>query len=94
MTFSINNKLVFFDSFQFLNSSSESLENFFWKNSSKYLSQEFDGELLDLVKQKGFYPYEYMNGFKKFRLYSIDKFYSSFNGKTFNNENYKHVPKV
>ena len=94
MTFSINNKLVFFDSFQFLNSSSESLEIFFGKNSSKYLIQEFDGELLDLVKQKGFYPYEYMNGFKKFRLCSIDKFYSSFNGKTFNNENYKHVPKV
>ena len=24
------------------------------------MSQEFDNNVLDLVKQKGFYPYEYM----------------------------------
>ena len=27
----------------------------------KYLSEEFSGEFLRLVKQKGVYPYEYMN---------------------------------
>ena len=30
------------------------------KNDFKYLSQEFGNNVLDLVKQKGFYPYEYM----------------------------------
>ena len=35
-------------------------------NDFKHLSQEFSGDLLELVKQKGVYPYEYMNGFKKF----------------------------
>ena len=33
----------------------------------KYLSQEFDNNVLDLVKQKGFYPYDYMNDFEKFK---------------------------
>ena len=31
-----------------------------------YLSQEFDNNILHLVKQKGFYTYEYMSDFKKF----------------------------
>ena len=35
-------------------------------NDFKYLSEEFSGESLELVKQKGVYPYEYMNSFKKF----------------------------
>ena len=30
------------------------------------MSQEFDNNVLHLVKQKGFYPYEYMSDFKKF----------------------------
>ena len=29
------------------------------------MSQELDDNLLNLVKQKGFYPYEYINDFKK-----------------------------
>ena len=40
------------------------------KNSTdkdfKYLSEEFSGEELKLVKEKGIYPYEYMNSFKRF----------------------------
>ena len=31
------------------------------------MSQEFDNNILDLVKQKGFYPYEYMSNFEKFK---------------------------
>ena len=32
-----------------------------------YLSQEFDPNIFDLVKQKRFYPYEYISDFDKFR---------------------------
>ena len=32
-----------------------------------YLSREFKGEQLELVKKKGVYPYEYMNSFKSFK---------------------------
>ena len=56
MSFSSNNKLSFIDSFQFLNSKLDSLLQNLVKNDFKYLSQEFDNKILDLVKQKRFYP--------------------------------------
>ena len=49
-------------------------------NDFKYLSEEFSGDLLKLVKEKGVYPYEYMNSFKKFsgnKLPGKCKFFSS-----------------
>ena len=53
------------------------------KDDFKYLSQEFYTNVLDLVKQKGFYAYEYMSGFEQFKdeLPSKEKFYSSLTGK-------------
>ena len=66
MNFTINNKLSFIDSFQFLSSSLDSLVKKLNKDYFKYLSQETDNNLLDLVKQKQFYPYEYMSDFEKF----------------------------
>ena len=67
MSFTINNKLSFIDRFQFLSSSLDSLVKNLDKDNFKYLSQEFDKNKLDLVKQKGFYPYEYMCNFEKFK---------------------------
>ena len=32
----------------------------------KYLVEEFDSKHLKILKQKGAYPYEYMNSFKRF----------------------------
>ena len=49
-------------------------------NDFRYLSEEFSDEFLKLVKQKGVYPYEYMNSFKKFsedKLPDRCKFFSS-----------------
>ena len=57
MIFSIN-KLSFIDSFQFLSSSLDSLVKNFAEDNFKYLSQEFDNNVLDLVKQIGRHPYE------------------------------------
>ena len=37
------------------------------KNDFKYLSQQVDSNVLDLVQQKGLYPYEYMSNFEKFK---------------------------
>ena len=55
------------------------------KDDFEYLSQEVDIKILDLVKQKGFYPYGYMGDFEKFQeeLRSKEKFYSSLTGKKF-----------
>ena len=52
MSFSINNKLSFIDSFQFLSSSLDSLVKNLSNYDFKYWSQEFDNNVLDLVKQK------------------------------------------
>ena len=60
MSFNINNKLSFIGSFQFLSSSLDSLVKNLNKDDFNYLSQEFGNNVLELVKQKGFYPYEYM----------------------------------
>ena len=96
MTFSINNKLIFIDNFQFLSSSLDSLVKNLNKDDFKYLAQEFDNNVLDLVKQKGFYPYEYMSDFEKSKeqLPCKDKFYSSLKGKNISGKEYEHVLNV
>ena len=66
MAFTINRSLVFIDSIQFMNSSLDTLVKNLRDNDFKYLSEEFSGEFLKLVKQKGVYTYEYMDSFKKF----------------------------
>ena len=66
MAFTINKNLVFIDSMQSMNSSLDSLVKNLSDNDFKYLSEEFSGEFLKLVKQKGVYPYEYMGSFRKF----------------------------
>ena len=50
MSFCISSKLSFIDSFQFLSSSFHSLDKNWDQDDFKYLSQEFDNNVLDLVK--------------------------------------------
>ena len=86
----------FVDSFQFLSYSSGSSVKNLGKDDFKYLSQEFDNDILYLVKHKGFYPCEYMSDFEKFKeeLPSIEKFYSSLTNKKLSDKEYGHVLKV
>ena len=80
MAFTINKDLTFIDSMQFMNSSLDALVKNLSDNDFKYLLQEFTGEQVKLVKQKGVYPYEYMDSFKKFsdkKLPDRCEFYSS-----------------
>ena len=65
MNFRINNKLSFIDNFQFLSSSLDNLVENLSENDFKYLTQECDSKVLDLVKQKIFYPDEYISESKK-----------------------------
>ena len=62
----------------------------------KYFSQEFENNVLDLVKQKEFYPYEYMTNFKNFKeqLPSKEKFYILLTGKKNSNKEYNDVLKI
>ena len=79
MSFTLNKNIVFIDSMLFLNSSLDKLVKNLSSEDFKYLSKVFSGEQLKLVKEKGIYPYEYCNSFKKFtetNLPDIDKFFS------------------
>ena len=53
------------------------------KDDFKYLSNKFHTNALDLVKQKRFYPYEYMSGFEncEYEIKNKEKFHSSLTGK-------------
>ena len=66
MTFFLNKNLVFIDSMQFTNSSLDKLAKNLPDNDFKYLTEEFGSKNLELLKQKGDYPYEFMDSFKRF----------------------------
>ena len=76
MSFTINNKASFIDSFTFLSSSLDSLVKNLSQDDSMYFSQEYHNNVSDLFKQKGFYLYGYMSDFEKFKekLPNIEKF--------------------
>ena len=78
MSFTLNKNIIHIDGILFMNSSLDKLlKNL---NYFKYLSSGFSGEKLELVKKKGVYPYEYLDGFKRFkenRLPDIDCFFNS-----------------
>ena len=91
MAFTINTNLVFIDSMQFMNSSLDSLVKNLSDNDFKYFSEQFTGEFLKLVKQKGVYPSKYMDSFKKFsdnKLPNRCKFSSSLKNKYISEKDY------
>ena len=51
---------------QFMNSSLDKLVKDLSDEDFKYLIEEFSPEYLEILKQKGAYPYEYMNNFERF----------------------------
>ena len=66
MSSTISRNLVFIDSMQLMNFRLDSFVKNVSANDLKYLSEEFSGEFLRLVKQKAVCLYEYMDSFKKF----------------------------
>ena len=97
MAFTINKNLAFIDSMQFMNCSLEKLVKNLNDKDFKYLSEEFSGEQLKLVKEKRIYPYEYMNSFKRFNedeLPDKSKFFSSLNNSGINEEQYNRAINV
>ena len=80
MTFFLGKNLVFIDSMQFMNSSLDKLVKNLSDEDFKYLVKEFGFDNLKILKQKGAYPYEYMNSFKRFneeKLCTRKYFFSS-----------------
>ena len=69
IAFTFNKNLVFIDSMQFMKSSPDALVKNSSNNDFKFLSLEFSGEFLKLVKKR-VYPYEYRKSFKSFLMIS------------------------
>ena len=66
MAFMLGKNLLFLDSFQFMSSSLDNLTKNLPDDAFIFTQQEFSGEQLNLMKQKGTYPYDYMDSFQKF----------------------------
>ena len=96
MAFMLENHLTFIDSFQFMSSSLDKLVSNLPKEALIYTSQKFEGKELDLMSQKGVYPYDFMDSFDKFneRLPSKEEFYSILNDEHITDEQYKHAQTV
>ena len=61
------------------------------------MAEEFNGELSELVKEKGMYPYEYMDSFKKFfedKLPDKSKFFSSLKDECISEKDYQRANNV
>ena len=93
----IPNNLKFIDSFQIMSMSSDKLVSNLPKEDLKYTSEEFTGDKLSLMSQKGMHPYDYMDCFEKFNLMELptkDEFFSVFNDQHITNREYGHARKV
>ena len=89
--------IVFKDSLKFLASSLEALVNNLTKEDFKNLHKYFTPKQAEILKQKGFYPYEYMDSEEKFndtKPPPREAFYSNLSGKGISNKNYNRVLNV
>ena len=97
MAFTTNHNLFFNDSMQFMNSGLDALVGNLTNNDFKYLSEEFSGNLLKLVKQKGVYSYKYMDSFEKFsegKLPDRCEFFISLKDERVNEKDCSHAINV
>ena len=87
-------KIVFKDSLKFMSSSLGALVNNLPKDAFKNLLKYYAEEQAELIKQKGFYPYEYMDTEEKFndtKLPPRKAFYSKLSGRGITKTDYKHA---
>ena len=90
-------KIVFKDSLKFMASSLEALVNNLPEGSLNNLEKYFTTKQAKLLKQKGFFPYDYMDSIEKLKDTKPplkEAFYSKLTGKGINNYNYNHVLNV
>ena len=87
-------KIVFKDSLKFMSSSLGALVNNLPKDAFKNLLKYFTPKQAEILKQKGFYPYEYMDTEEKFKNTKLpprEAFYSKLTERGISEKDYKHV---
>ena len=87
-------KIVFKDSLKFMSPSLGALVNNLPKDAFINLNKYYTPEEAELIKQKGFYPYEYMDTEEKFKDIKLPPrkvFYSKLSGRGITEKDYKHA---
>ena len=86
----------FLDSFKFMASSLDALSKNLSPEKLKQTKKVF-GDKWKLVSKKGFYPYDWMDSFEKFKENSLPpkyEFFSILNGEGISEENFQHAKNV
>lgn len=93
MASGLGKHLVFLGSLQFMNSSLDKLASNLPDETLKYTIEVFKGNEFNLMKNKGIYPYDYMDSFDKFDEKFSEKqyFYSILNNENVIQEQYQHA---
>ena len=96
VSFNLDNKSVFINSFMLLSSPLDCSIKNLGGNDFRYLNQELDSEVLDLGKEKEFYPYEHKCDFEKFvkTSPSKSKVHSSFDSKEISDKGFQHNKEI
>ena len=97
MAFMFGSHLTFIDSFQFMSSGLDKLVSNLPKDDLIYTSKVFEGERLNLMSQKGVYPFDFMDSFEKFNQTELPtkyQFYSILNDQHITDDEYNHAKKV
>ena len=92
----VKHEIRFLDSFKFMASSLESLVGNLGLEKLIETKKEF-GTRFELISRKGIYPYDYMNGIKKFseeKLPQKEKFYSKLNDCGISDEDFDHAQRI
>ena len=87
-------KIIFKDSLKFMSSSLGALVNNLPKDAFKNLLKYFTPKQAETLKQKGFYPCEYMDTEEKFndtKLPPREAFYSKLSGRGIKEKDYNHA---
>ena len=93
MAFMLGNHLTFIN----MSSSLDKLVSNLPKEDLIYTYKVFKGKRLNLMSQKGVYPYDFMDSFEKFNqteLPTKDQFYSILNDQDITDDEYGHAKKV
>ena len=93
-----NIQLRLIDSCRFMASSLDKLASNLDDDQCKNLKEFYrEEEVFRLMRRKGLYPYEYMDGWKKFEETSLppkDAFYSRLSMKGISDQDYEHAQQV
>ena len=92
-----NIRARFIDSFRFMSSALSTLANNLRSDQLHHVSKFYQGDLFELAKRKGVFPYKYIKGFEQYEereLPPIEAFYSLLTGEGISENDYTHAKSV